>query len=361
MLYHLFYPLWPYVHFFNIFRYITFRAGGAMLTALFISLVIGPGCIRKLKEHRLQQPIRPDGPESHFAKAGTPTMGGLIILIALVVSTLLWARLDNRFIRLIILATLWLGGLGIIDDWLKLTRAKAKGLTPGYKLLGQMILALFICAYLWQYPSNPEYAGQVMVPYLKSTFVNLGCWYIPFVILIILGSSNAVNLTDGLDGLAIGSIIIGSLPYIIFAYLAGHAVFSGYLKLVPVAGAGELSIFLAAMIGAGLGFLWFNSHPAEVFMGDTASLFLGGTIGIVAVLVRQELLLIIVAGIFIAEVLSVLLQVVSFRIKKKRIFKMAPLHHHFELKGWAESKVVVRFWIIEIVLAMIALAALKIR
>ena len=361
MFYYLFYPLHDYVHFFNIFRYITFRAGGSIVTALFISLLIGPLCIRKLKEHHLQQPIRQDGPKSHFAKAGTPTMGGLIILIALIISTLLWARLDNRFIRLIILSTLWLGGLGIIDDWLKLKKGKSRGLTPGYKLLGQIILALFICSYLWQYPPNAEYAGQIIIPYLKEAFVNLGCWYIPFVILIILGSSNAVNLTDGLDGLAIGSVIIGALAYMIFAYIAGHAVFSGYLKLVPVAGAGELSIFLTAMIGAGLGFLWFNSYPAEVFMGDTASLFLGGTIGIVAILVHQELLLIIVGGIFVAEVLSVLLQVVSFRLRKKRIFKMAPLHHHFELEGWAESKVVVRFWIIDIVLVLIALAALKIR
>ncbi len=288
-------------------------------------------------------------------------MGGLIILVSLVISTFLWARLDNRFTIIILLSTLWLGLLGFLDDYLKLIKKRSRGLMARYKLLGQSILALIIVIYLFYYPANSEYVTQLNIPYLKDFFINFGLLYVFFAILLVVGSSNAVNLTDGLDGLAVGSILIVAMTYALMAYLAGHAKFSGYLGIVPVPGAGELSIFLSAMAGAGLGFLWFNSYPAEVFMGDTGSLFLGGTIGIVALLIKQELLLLIVGGIFVVEALSVILQVASFKLRGKRVLKMAPLHHHFELIGWSEPKVVIRFWIVGIILALIALSALKLR
>ena len=288
-------------------------------------------------------------------------MGGLIILVSLVISTFLWARLDNRFTIIILLSTLWLGLLGFLDDYLKLIKKRSQGLMARYKLLGQSILALIIVIYLFYYPANSEYVTQLNIPYLKDFFINFGLLYVFFAILLVVGSSNAVNLTDGLDGLAVGSILIVAMTYALMAYLSGHAKFSGYLGIVPVSGAGELSIFLSSMAGAGLGFLWFNSYPAEVFMGDTGSLFLGGTIGIVALLIKQELLLVIVGGIFVVEALSVILQVASFKLRGKRVLKMAPLHHHFELIGWSEPKVVIRFWIVGIILALIALSALKLR
>lgn len=288
-------------------------------------------------------------------------MGGLIILVSLVISTFLWARLDNRFTIIILLSTLWLGLLGFIDDYLKLIKKRSRGLMARYKLFGQSILALIIVIYLFYYPANSEYVTQLNIPYLKDFFINFGLLYVFFAILLVVGSSNAVNLTDGLDGLAVGSILIVAMTYALMAYLSGHAKFSGYLGIVPVSGAGELSIFLSSMAGAGLGFLWFNSYPAEVFMGDTGSLFLGGTIGIVALLIKQELLLVIVGGIFVVEALSVILQVASFKLRGKRVLKMAPLHHHFELIGWSEPKVVIRFWIVGIILALIALSALKLR
>jgi len=307
------------------------------------------------------QQIREDGPPGHMKKAGTPTMGGLIILISLSVSTFLWARLDNRFTIIILISTIWLGLLGFLDDYIKLVKRRSRGLMAKYKLLGQSVLAIVIAIYLYYYPANPGYATRLNVPYLKDFFINLGSLYALFSILLIVGSSNAVNLTDGLDGLAIGSILIAAMTYALMAYLAGHAQFSTYLRIIPVPGAGELSVFLGSMAGAGLGFLWFNSYPAEVFMGDTGSLFLGGTIGIIALFIKQELLLVIVGGIFVVEAVSVILQVASFKLRGKRVLKMAPLHHHFELAGWSEPKVVIRFWIIGIILALIALSALKLR
>jgi phospho-N-acetylmuramoyl-pentapeptide-transferase len=361
MFYHLFYPLRIYFFPFNVFKYITFRAGGAIFTSLVLSLLFAPLLIKKLKQFHIGQQIREDGPPTHMKKAGTPTMGGLIILFSLIVSTFLWARLDNRFTIIILLSTLWLGVLGFLDDYLKLVKKRSRGLKARYKLLGQSILAIIIVIYLYYYPANPAYITQLNIPYLKDFFINLGWLYALFAILLVVGSSNAVNLTDGLDGLAVGSILISAMTYALMAYLAGHAQFSSYLRIVPVPGAGELSIFLASMAGAGLGFLWFNSYPAEVFMGDTGSLFLGGTIGIVALLIKQELLLVIVGGIFVVEALSVILQVASFKLRGKRILKMAPLHHHFELIGWSEPKVVIRFWIVGIILALIALSALKLR
>ncbi|MFH1784271.1 MAG: phospho-N-acetylmuramoyl-pentapeptide-transferase [bacterium] len=361
MLYHLLYPLHKHIFAFNVFQYITFRAGGAILTALIISFFISPPIIRKLKKFHIEQQIRENGPSTHLAKAGTPSMGGLIILLTLVISTLLWARLDNRFIVLTLFATIWLGFLGFLDDFLKMIRRHSKGLSASSKIIGQFILGLIVAGYLYIYPLNAEFATKLNVPYLKDAFLELGIFYIPFVILVIIGTSNAVNLTDGLDGLAIGSLVIAALTYAGIAYLVGNVRFSGYLKLIPVSGSGELTVFLSAMIGAGLGFLWFNSFPAEVFMGDTGSLFLGGAIGMVAIFIKHELLLVIVGGIFVAEALSVILQVGSFKLRGKRIFRMAPIHHHFELKNMPEPKIVIRFWIVAIILSLIALSSLKLR
>ncbi len=288
-------------------------------------------------------------------------MGGLIIYLAMASSCLLWARLSDRFVLVCLVTCTVLCLLGYVDDLLKARESRKDGLTPSIKMGVQLLLGLAVAAYLYLDPPNAAYATSVGIPYSKAWFVYLGSLYIPFSIAVLIGSSNAVNLADGLDGLACGTLVITALTYSIFAYLAGHAKFSEYLRIVPVPGAGELSVFLAALIGACLGFLWYNAHPAEVFMGDTGSLFLGGAIGVVALMVKQELLLVIVGGVFVAEALSVLLQVYVFRVHKRRVFKMAPLHHHFELLGWPESKVTIRFWIIAIVLALIALASLKLR
>lgn len=346
----------------NVFQYITFRAGGAVLTALLLTAVFGPRLIRFLKEWHITQILRTDGPQSHLAKSGTPTMGGLLILSALLITTALWARLDNRFILWMVFTTVFLGFLGFLDDYLKLVKKHPKGLAAHWKFLGQIFFGVLVMGYLYCSPPNSEYGTVVNVPYFKDLYWNLGFLYVAFGIMVIVGSSNAVNLTDGLDGLAIGCLMISAITYAVFAYLAGHAKFSLYLRIIPVPGAGELVVFLAAMLGAGLGFLWFNAHPAEVFMGDTGSLFLGGSIGMIALFIKQELLLIVVGGIFVVEALSVILQVASYRYRgKKRIFRMAPLHHHFELGGWAEPKVTVRFWIIGIVLSLVALASLKLR
>lgn len=348
---------------FNLLTYITFRAGGAILTALTLTLILGPHFIDWVRKIQLTQPIRSDGPSSHQIKWGTPTMGGLLILGVTIFTTLFWARLNNRFIWVSLMGSIYLGFVGFLDDYLKSKRGQdsPKGLSPQSKLFAQMILAIAIVSYLYFFPPNMDYALKVNVPYLKNYFLKLDFLYILFAIIIIVGSSNAVNLTDGLDGLAIGSLIISCLTYAVFAYLAGHAKFSQYLGIVPVPGAGEITVFLAAVVGSGLGFLWYNSYPAEIFMGDTGSLFLGGSLGITACLIKQELILIIVGGLFLMEALSVLLQVYSFKYMGKRIFKMAPLHHHFELSGWQEPKVIARFWIISIVLALIALSSLKIR
>ena len=359
MFYYWLYPLRHFFSPFNVFQYITFRSVGAALTALIISLLITPWLIKRLHAFHIGQHIRNDGPQTHLAKEGTPTMGGLIILIAMVVSTVLWARINNRFIIIVMGSTLWLGLIGFIDDYLKLVKKNPKGLPGNYKILGQFILALIVACYLYLFPANTSYATKVNVPLIKM--LNLGIFYIPLVILIIVGASNAVNLTDGLDGLAVGSLIFAASSYAALTYVTGNFKFANYLRIIFVPGSGELTVFLAAMIGACLGFLWYNSHPAEIFMGDTGSLFLGGTLGIVAVCVKHEVLLAVIGGIFVVEALSVIMQVGSFKLRGKRIFKMAPLHHHFELKGWAESKVVIRFWIIGIILALLALSTLKLR
>jgi phospho-N-acetylmuramoyl-pentapeptide-transferase len=288
-------------------------------------------------------------------------MGGLLIRVSLVVSTLLWARLDNRFVLLALAGTVWLGFLGFWDDYLKLVKKNPKGLHPQMKFLGQLVLAATAAVYLWCNPAQASFASRINIPYLKDVFVDLSMGYILFVIIVIVGSSNGVNLTDGLDGLAIGNIIIAALTFIVFAYVAGNIKLAHYLRVVPVPGSGELCVFLAALVGSGLGFLWFNSFPAQVFMGDTGSLFLGGALGMTAVIIKQELILVVIGGVFVIETLSVMLQVFSFKRFGKRIFKMAPIHHHFELCNWAEPKVTVRFWIIGAILALVALSSLKLR
>jgi len=361
MLYHLLYPLRTYFSPFNVFGYISFRTILVIIISLTVSFIFGKIFIQYLKKYHITQRIRTDGPKTHLSKEGTPTMGGLIIVISILVSTLLCARLDNRFILLVLVCVLWLGFLGFMDDYLKQIKKNPKGLNAKFKLYGQLIFALFIAVYLFFFPSNWEYATRINIPYLKEVYIDLGILYLFFIILVIVGASNAVNLTDGLDGLAIGCLMVSAVTYGILAYLAGNVKFANYLKIIYVPGAGELTIFLAAMVGSGLGFLWFNGYPAEIFMGDTGSLFLGGTIGLIALFIKQELLLVIVGGVFVAEAVSVILQVYSYRRYKKRIFRMAPLHHHFELLGWAEPKVTIRFWIISVILSLIALSSLKLR
>jgi len=361
MLYHLFYGLRDQFIGFNLFGYITFRSAAAAVTALLVTFLIGPAIIRWLRRKELGEEIRHDGPETHLAKAGTPTMGGMIILIAILVPVLLFARLDNLYIQLMIGATIWMGFIGFIDDWLKVVKKKPKGLVGRYKLAGQIIWGLVVGLAV---TFSGEYEGvrwYSIVPFFKHLLVNFGWFYIPMVIFVITATSNAVNLTDGLDGLAIGLVAIAALAWAGMSYVTGRVDFSEYLSVFYLKGAGELTIYCAALIGASLGFLWYNSHPAEVFMGDTGALSLGTAIGTLAVLLKKELLLPVVGGVFMAEVVSVILQVGSYKWRGKRIFKMAPLHHHFELLGWPEEKVVARFWIIGILLALISLGTFKVR
>jgi phospho-N-acetylmuramoyl-pentapeptide-transferase len=347
---------------FNVFYYITFRAGAAAVTALALSLLAGPYVIAALQRKKIGQMQRTDGPQTHLGKQGTPTMGGVLIFLTLALSSLLWMRLDNRFTWLLLAVTVVLAGVGAWDDYAKLALKSAKGLPSRAKFAAQMVLALGVVAYLAIHPPNGGYVTSVNVPYAKELFLQLGSLYFVMAALMIVGSSNAVNLTDGLDGLASGSIIFTALTYGIFAYLAGNAKFAAYLRIVHVEGAGEITVFLSALVGACLGFLWYNSYPAQMFMGDTGSLFLGGVIATVALCVKQELLLPIAGGIFVVETLSVILQMGSYRLRKgKRLFKMAPIHHHFELLGIAEPKVTVRFWIVGIVLMVTALSSLKLR
>lgn len=347
----------------NVFNYITFRCGGAVLTGLLISLLIAPGIINKLRSYKIGQVQRQDGPKSHLSKHGTPTMGGIIIIISLLSSVLLWARLDNRFIWLMLFVSVMLSFVGILDDYTKLVKKNPNGAPSWVKLVVQLFTAFVVVGYLGAYPPNSLYADVLTIPYLNGAFmISLGVFYLVFAMLMIIGSSNATNLTDGLDGLAAGSFIFCACAYAVFAYLAGNITFASYLKIIYVAGAGEIAVFLGALIGACMGFLWYNAYPAQVFMGDTSSLFLGGVIATAAICVKQELILPIAGGIFVLETLSVIIQMGYFRISGgKRFFKMAPLHHHFELKGVAEPKVIVRFWIVGIVLMLLALASLKIR
>lgn len=358
MLYHLLYPLHTEYSVFYVFRFITFRSIYATITALLLSFIIGPWLINKLSRLQVGQSIRKVGPESHFKKEGTPTMGGTLILLAIVLPTLLWADLTNVYIWVALLVTVGFGVIGFVDDYRKVKLKNSEGISAKAKMFWLLLIAFTASALLYSYPG---FETRLAFPFFKGFQPDLGLYYIPFAMLVIVGAGNAVNLTDGLDGLAIGPTIIASGTYLLFAYLAGHAQISTYLQIPPVPGAGELSVLCGSMVGAGLGFLWFNTYPAQVFMGDVGSLSLGGALGTLAVITKQEFLLVIVGGIFVVEALSVIVQVASFRMWGKRIFRMAPIHHHFELKGWPEPKIIVRFWIISIVLALVALSTLKLR
>lgn len=359
MMYHLLYPLSDVVSSFNVFRYITFRTIYASITALVICFLFGPWLIRKMQSLQFVQPIRSDGPGSHFVKQGTPTMGGVLIVCAVVLSTLLWARLTVDYVWMVLLVTVGFGLVGFVDDYRKLIRKNSKGLSGKVRLVIEIAIALFVSCLLY---FKPGFNSNVTIPFLKTVLPDLGWGYIIFSTFIIVGAANAVNLTDGLDGLAIGPATICFVTYLLFAYFVGNIKISGYLQIPYVAGAGELTVFCGAMVGAGLGFLWFNTYPAQIFMGDVGSLSLGGALGALAVLTKQEIILAIVGGIFVVETVSVIFQVGWFKMSSgRRIFRMAPIHHHFELKGWAEPKVIVRFWIISIILALVAISTLKLR
>lgn len=362
MLYYLFYPFHEAISALNVFRYITFRAAMAAISAFLISLIVGPRAIRLLSRLKLTENIRKEESqklyELHSRKQDTPTMGGILILSAVVLSTLLWADVFNEYILIALFSTLWLGATGFADDYLKQVKKKSKGLTATSKLASQVILGLILGVILF---ISPQTSTRLDIPFLKDASIDLGILYIIFVIIVVTGSSNAVNLTDGLDGLAIGIVIMVAITFSVLSYVSGHLKFSQYLFVPYIRGSGELTVFCAAILGAGLGFLWFNCYPASVFMGDVGSLALGGALGVVALLIKKEALLVIAGGIFVLEALSVILQVGSFKLRKKRIFRIAPLHHHFQFLGWPESKVIVRFWIIASLLALFTLVTLKIR
>lgn len=362
MLYNLLAPLAPELSVFNVFRYLTFRTGGAVMTALLVCFVFGPAVIRWLKSKQHEgQPIRSDGPESHLlTKKGTPTMGGFIILLALAVATLLWADLTNGYVWAVLLVTTGFGMVGFADDYLKLTRRNHKGLPGKLRLSLEILIAL--AASIWIMHLTPAPLDNALtVPFLKSVLINLG-WFFPvFTVFVMVGASNAVNLTDGLDGLAIVPVMIAAGCFALISYLAGNTIFANYLQIHFVLGAGELAVFCGALVGASLGFLWFNAPPAMVFMGDTGSLSVGGALGAISVVTKHELVLAIIGGLFVLETVSVIVQVASFKMTGKRVFRMAPLHHHFEKKGWAEPTVVIRFWIIASILALIGLSTLKLR
>ena len=347
---------------FNLFRYLTFRSGGAVFTALILSFYFGPKIIRWLKSKQSEgQPIRLDGPESHLlTKKGTPTMGGVMILLSVVVSTLLWADLTNLYIWLVIVVTLGFGAIGFVDDYMKLTKKNPKGLSSRRKLVFQAVISV-VAGYIIESIAPANLAGQITVPFFKNVLLDAGILYIPFVMIVMVGASNAVNFTDGLDGLVIVPIMIVSGCFALIAYLVGNAVFANYLQLHFVPGSGELAVFCSALVGASLGFLWFNAPPAQVFMGDTGSLACGGALGAISVITRHEFVLSIIGGLFVMEALSVIIQVVSFKTTGKRVFKMAPIHHHFEKLGWKEPTIVIRFWIIACIFALLGLATLKLR
>jgi len=367
-----------FAHFppFRIFRYVTFRTAFASLTALFMGMIIGPAIIRQLRDFQIGQYIREEGPKGHQKKAGTPTMGGVLITIAIIVPTLLWADLSNTYIWLAIFSTIAFGAIGFADDYIKVVRKRNLGLTGRMKLVLQFLAAGFVGVALVTLTATRQYSTHLMVPFFKQFRPDLviesfrhypHVWwlaFIPFVLfvmLVLVGSSNAVNLTDGLDGLAIGCTVIAAGALTILTYLSGHVVFSEYLELQKMPQVAEVTVFCGAMVGSSIGFLWYNAHPAEIFMGDVGSLALGGAIGTVAVIIKQELLLPFIGGIFVLEALSVIIQVASYKLRKKRVFKMAPLHHHFELVGWSESKIIIRFWILALIFALFALTTLKLR
>ena len=361
MLYYLLPDLAPFVGVLNVTRYITFRTAAASLTALAISLLLGPWMIAKLRAFQIGQVIRQEGPQSHRAKAGTPTMGGLLILAAAIGPTLLWADLANFYIWVAVLATCAFGAVGFADDYLKIARRSHHGLRPRYKLGLQVLVAVGVGLALMALADNDLYNTRLIFPFFKNLIPDLGWFYVAFAVLVLVGATNAVNLTDGLDGLAISTFGVAAAAYTALAYVTGHAVLADYLLLVRFAPAGELTVFCGALVGASLGFLWYNSYPAEVFMGDVGSLALGGALGTVAILIKQELLLPIVGGVFVIEALSVIVQVAYFKLRGRRVFKMAPLHHHFELSGWSEPKVNTRFLILAVIFALFSLTTLKLR
>lgn len=362
MLYNILVPLSEDMLIFNLFRYLTFRTGAALMTAFIISFLLGPTVVRWLRSTQGKgQPIRDDGPASHIvAKQGTPTMGGFLILIALSVSTLLWADLTNRFVWAVLLVTAGFGLIGFVDDYLKVTRANVKGVPAGLKIFSEVVIAL--AAAIWLVSILPNgLATSLAVPFFKNLLIDIGIFFVPLAVFVMVGASNSVNLTDGLDGLAIGPIIIAASAFALIAYLVGNSVFSNYLQLHFVPGSGELAVYCGALVGAGLGFLWYNAPPAMVFMGDTGSLALGGGLGAIAVVTKHELVLAVIGGLFVLETVSVIVQVTSFKLTGRRVFRMAPLHHHYEQKGWAEPTIVIRFWIIAVLLALLGLATLKLR
>ena len=362
MFYHLLYPLSEHYALFNVFKYITFRSAYATVTALLICFIFGGWVIRKLEALQIGETIDSDGPEHHQKKAGTPTMGGVLVLTAIVIPTLLWADLTNRFVLLALLGTIWMGIIGFIDDYLKVVKKRPKGMIGRFKLVGQVSYGLLLGGVLYFGGGDGALVTQTSVPFLKDVLINWGWFYIPLVVLVVTGTSNAVNLSDGLDGLAIGLSSLAFAGYAVISYLTGHAVFADYLNMLNLPEAGELTVYCAAVVGAGIGFLWFNAHPARIFMGDTGSLALGGALGTVAILVKKEFLLVVIGGIFVVEAVSVMLQVLWFRrTKGERLFRMAPLHHHFELTGWSETQVVVRFWIVGILLLLVGMSSIKLQ
>jgi phospho-N-acetylmuramoyl-pentapeptide-transferase len=358
MLYLWLYPLHTEISLFNVFRYLSFRMIYAAITAFLIAFVLAPPMIKKLQEWGLGQKIRNEGPQSHLTKSGTPTMGGLLILFSVLLTTVLWADITNHYVWLVIIAVVGFGLVGFVDDYIKIRNARSKGLTVLQKLFGQLLVAAGIALFVYL---SPDYTTELSVPFFKNFSPDLGILYIPFAILVIIGCSNAVNLTDGLDGLAIGPVIIASMAYTVVAWAVGNKLVSDYLLIPHIPGAGELAVLTSSMVGSSLGFLWFNTYPASVFMGDVGSLPLGSALGTVAVVCKHELLLLLVGGVFVMEAVSVIFQVVSYKSRGKRIFLMAPLHHHFEMKGWQEPKVVVRLWIIAIILALFSISTLKLR
>ncbi len=360
MLYSLLYKLHDWFSPLNVFRYITFRTALAVITAMLITFIIGPAVIRRLRRFSVTQHIRDDGPQTHLGKAGTPTMGGVLIIISILITILLWGDLTNAYIWVMSFSIVGFGAIGFIDDYLKIIKKDSKGLRACYKFGAQILLALMIGMFLYMNPKDP-FSAVLSVPFFKKWLFDLGWFYIPFSIVVIVGSSNAVNLTDGIDGLAVGLVGIAVLATGVLVYISGNIKFSDYLQVLYLPGTGELTVLCGAMLGACLGFLWYNSYPADVFMGDVGSLSLGGSLGTLAVITKHEIVLAVVGGIFVIETLSVVLQVSSFKLTGKRIFRMAPIHHHFELKGWPEPKVIVRFWIVGIMLALLSLATLKLR
>ncbi len=362
MLYNLLFPLADEIGAFNLFRYITLRTGGAVVTALFVSFVLGPAVIRWLKSKQAEgQPIREDGPQSHLiTKKGTPTMGGVLILLALGIATLLWADLTNGYVWAVLTVTLGFGAIGFVDDYIKLTKRSSNGLPGRLKLVAQIAIGVGVTIWITSL-SEGALATGLALPFFKELLVPLGWFFVPWAVIVLVGASNAVNLTDGLDGLAIMPALIAAACFALIAYVSGNFVFSEYLQIHFVRGAGELAVFCGALVGAGLGFLWYNAPPAMVFMGDTGSLAIGGALGAVSVVTKHEIVLAIIGGLFVLETVSVIVQVASFKLTGKRVFRMAPLHHHFEQKGWAESTIVIRFWIIASILALVGLATLKLR